>query len=264
MPEFAQRDSTGQRAREVIRKLISTRDGLLARDGGVEFDVAHRAVAPSAWSWWNLITDSAQILLDEEVKGLGPVVAPVVRNLLSHALALQWLVEGGQNAVAALDAYSDDQLLTFIDEAGKRNWKLDFPDESEVREAINDRKATADPAFLTLKGEIGTTANLVDAYGVPRLYAAYRYLSAFSHTTRDTATLYVDRGDKGGSTPRDKPRQRDHNEVIWTAGALIQAGRVMDSILSGQPLTKMLDEATAYLGLPEDVLPKRREKRSRR
>lgn len=87
MSEFLHDDSTAERAREVMRKLIESRDEIASGQDGIAFEAAHEAVAPPAWSWWMLITDSARIVLDEADRGYGFVVAPVMRNLMNHTVA---------------------------------------------------------------------------------------------------------------------------------------------------------------------------------
>lgn len=42
---------------------------------------------------------------------------------------------------------------------------------------------------------------------------------------------------------------------------LIQSGRVIDSILIGRLLTEQLNEVTAHLGLPDDIMPTRRSRK---
>ncbi|GAA2523350.1 hypothetical protein [Streptomyces longisporus] len=64
----------------------------------------------------------------------------------------------------------------------------------------------------------------------------------------------------GGWELRNKPRVSGLNDVIWTAVCLIQAGRILDSILAEQPLAAELDQVTAHFGVPEDIVPRRRRR----
>jgi hypothetical protein len=254
MADLANSAAIVQRAREVIQKLATAPDDLLNREDQVRFDAAP-AVARSAWSWWNLISDSARIFLAEEAEGRGPVVAPIARNLLNHAVALEWLVKGGANAIRALDAYSDEKLLSFINQANEslRNVRVDFPDEPQLRRNVEQRDKDRDTAVTTLTNQITNVCALMAAAGKPRLYLWYRRLSSFSHTSRDTASMYVLSDDQRHTLLRE-PRQRDSNDVVWTAGLLIEAGRAIDSILTGQPLSQRLSWATNHLDLPPDTM----------
>jgi hypothetical protein len=258
MSEFANDAATAARARAAARALIGLGDKIAAeQDGGLAVEAVHAAVAPGAWSWWRLITDSARIILDCEERGYGAVVAPVMRNLINHTLALQWLVDGGETALKALDDYSDEQLLQLVEAASANNWTIDEPTAKALRTAIAERAAAPDPAVTKLSKEIGSPWRLMKAYGVPDLYVLYRLLCAYSHTTRATAQAYQHLDGDHDPELRETPVDLGDGNVIWTAVCLIQAGRVMDTVLAGQPLTAALEEATTSLGLPEAILPGR-------
>ncbi|MFJ5736826.1 hypothetical protein [Streptomyces microflavus] len=51
-----------------------------------------------------LISDSARVVAEAAKNGNGFVVALVMRNLMTHAVAMAWLVDGGDAAVQAVDA----------------------------------------------------------------------------------------------------------------------------------------------------------------
>ncbi|MBD3934827.1 hypothetical protein IF129_25105 [Streptomyces chumphonensis] len=262
MSEFLHDEATAQRAREVIRKLIAVRDEIAASQSGIAFEGAHQAVAPHAWSWWMFITDSARIVLDEAEKGYGFVVAPVMRNLMNHATALQWLVEGGESALKAVDAYSDEQLIKLIDNVRRVGWEgADGPFEQTVRDAIAARDANPDLAVTKLYNEIKNAETLLTAYGMPEGYVPYRHLSSYTHTSRETARLYLAADGQGGPALRDTPRDSGLNDVLWASVCLIQAGRVMDEILARHPFTQVLDEVSAHLGVPQKLLPQRRKQK---
>ncbi|WP_328974224.1 hypothetical protein [Streptomyces canus] len=57
---------------------------------------------------------------------------------------------------------------------------------------------------------------------------------------------------------RDKPSESGLNDVIWTAVCLIQAAE----ILGERPLAAELDQATEHLGVPGDIVPRRRPRGS--
>jgi len=256
MSEFTNDAATAARARAAARALIDLGDRIAAQHkGGLAVETVHVAVAPAAWSWWRLITDSARIVLEMEERGYGVVAAPVMRNLINHTLALQWLVDGGETALKALDDYSDKQLLQLIEDAVANNWSVDEPTAEALRAAIAER--AADPAVAKFSKEIGSPKGLMKAYGAQALYVLYRLLCAYSHTTRATAQAYQHLDGEHDPELRETPVDLGDGNVIWTAVCLIQAGRVMDTVLAGQPLTATLDEATTLMGLPEAILPGR-------
>jgi hypothetical protein len=263
MPEFKHDEATAQRARDVIDRLLSVRDRIAGTEEGIAFVRGQGAVVPAAWSWWMFVTDSARVVRDETGKGHGFVVAPVMRNLMTHTVALAWLVDGGEEALKAVDAYSDGQLLKLITNAQDEGWDVEGDEaEARVREAISDRSAYPDPAVEKLTNEIANTATLMAAFGEQAAYLPYRHLSSYCHTTRETAQLYLS---DGGDTwqLRSRPRPSGWNDTIWAAVCLIQAGKVIDSLLAGNPLAGTLDAAVAHLGVPDHIVPRRRTRRSR-
>ncbi|MEG3627500.1 hypothetical protein [Streptomyces poriticola] len=261
MPEFAHDEATARRALDVIDQLLAAREQIAAGEGGISFLKDHEAVAPGAWSWWMLIGDSARVVREETVKGNGFVVAPVMRNLMTHTVALAWLVDGGETAIKAVDAYSDEQLLKLITNAKNAGWDVGGdPVEARVRKAVNDRVTDSNPAVDRLKNEIRNTAELMAAFGEQDAYLPYRHLSSYSHTTRETAQLYLHSAASGAWQIRARPRPSGLNDIIWAAVCLIQSGRIIDSILTDQPLAQPLNEATAHLGLVGDIVPRRRSR----
>jgi hypothetical protein len=262
MPDFAHDEATAQRALDVIDQLLAARDRIASGAGNISFLREHETVAPAAWSWWMLISDSARVVAEAAKNGNGFVVAPVMRNLMTHAVAMAWLVDGGDAAAQAVDAYSDDQLLKLINGAKEAGWAVEGDAvEAKVRDAVDERATSPDPRVMRLTNEIRNTATLMAAFGLQEGYLPYRHLSSYSHTTRETAQLYLHRTGSGGWALRDKPRDSGLNDVIWTAVCLIQAGRILDSILTGQPLTAELDQATVHLGIAGDIVPRRRPHR---
>lgn len=67
----------------------------------------------------------------------------------------------------------------------------------------------------------------------------------------------------GGCAVRGIVGVRDVLNIVLVRPDL-QARRVIDGLLTGQPLARAQDEATAHLGLPKDILLRRREKRRRK
>jgi hypothetical protein len=261
MPDFAHDEATARRALD-IDQLLAARDRIASGPGGISFLSEHEAVAPTAWGWWMFIGDSARVVAEETKKSHGFVVAPVMRNLMTHTVVLAWLVDGGAAAVKAVDAYSDGQLLKLITDAKRAGWDVEGDSvEAKVRSAVDARAANPDPEVVRLTNEIRNTADLMAVFGEQEAYLPYRHLSSYSHTTRETAQLYLHPTEAGGWAFRDRPRESGLNDVIWTAVCLIQAGRVLDSILTGQPLTEVLDKATAHLGVPGDIVPRRRPRK---
>ncbi|MFC8093615.1 DUF5677 domain-containing protein [Streptomyces sp. NPDC057301] len=208
MPEFARAQATARRALDVIDQLLAARGRIAASPGGISFLHEHQAAAPVAWSWWMLISDSARVVAEATKQGNGYVVAPVMRNLMTHAVAMAWLVDGGDTAVKAVDAYSDRQLLKLITNAKQAGWDVEGDSvEAKVRKAVDERSTNPDPDVDRLTNEISNTATLMAAFGEQDAYLPYRHLSSYSHTTRETAQLYLHRTGRGSWDLRSRPKE---------------------------------------------------------
>ncbi|MBT2505855.1 hypothetical protein J7I98_08050 [Streptomyces sp. ISL-98] len=159
-----------------------------------------------------LIGDSARVVREETMKGNGFVVAPVMRNLMTHTVAFARLVDGGETAIKALNAYSDEQILKLINNARAAGWDVGGdPVEAHVRNAINDR-VTDDPAVERLKNEIRNTAQLMAAFDEQDAYLPFRHL-VLSHHARDRAALpALSRvGCMGDPQPAQPERSEQHH-----------------------------------------------------
>jgi hypothetical protein len=259
MTQFTHDAATAMRCVQVIEQLLEVSDSVATATAtaGTPFEHDHETVAPTAWSWWMLVGDSARLVFDQMKAGNGLLVAPVVRNLMNHALALTWLIDGGELAVRAVDAYSDEEMLKLLDHAKRAGWEAEGEEaEARLRQAVEDRQSRLTPEITKLKNELSTPINLMTAYGVEEAYLSYRALSAYSHTTRDTGKLYLEANLRDR---RSSPRPPStYSDVIGTAVSLVQAGQAINRVLTGQPLTQPLQQAARYLGLPDDLTPRRR------
>ncbi|MFF6772781.1 hypothetical protein ACFY8W_04370 [Streptomyces sp. NPDC012637] len=263
MVQFTHDEATARRSGEVIEQLVAARDSLAAGTG-VAFEREHEAVARTAWSWWMLVTDSSWLVLEQTKAGNGLLVAPVTRNLVTHALALPWLIDGGVAALQAVDAYGDEELVKLINAAVEVGWAIgELGDEDRIRRDVAGRQSQLTPEITRLKNELRNTETLMTAYGAKPSYLVYRHLSGFSHTTRDTGKLYLAPVGSGSNEwqIRTRPRPSGFSDVIGVAVSLVQAGQAINRILAGRPLTQPLQEATQHLGLPDDLVPTRRRRR---
>jgi len=119
--EFADNEETAARAIDVIAILTEGFDAL-ADSGSVNVDYDKGLVFLTAYGWWAGITRSAQAISTLHQSGLAHESAPIVRTVLQHTLALQWLVETGDKAVAAVQEYTDDNTRKLLKTLAEANW----------------------------------------------------------------------------------------------------------------------------------------------
>jgi hypothetical protein len=114
-------------AREVAaRLLIASKD---ATAHGVDVPAGKVKTFAAAYSWWRFICRSAEAVLLLGERGFTIEASPVLRNVVNHAYALNWLVDNGDPTIHALMAES-------IDEAEKLCRKLErfgWPAAAEYR-----------------------------------------------------------------------------------------------------------------------------------
>ena len=101
-------DRAAAQARATSSRLIEAADALVAR--GLDVPAEHRRVLEGVYGWWRLVnrTTAAVLLLTKQGFG-SPEVAPLIRNILNHAYAINWLVDNGEPAIDVVIAYGYDR-----------------------------------------------------------------------------------------------------------------------------------------------------------
>ncbi|WP_329173334.1 DUF5677 domain-containing protein [Streptomyces sp. NBC_01477] len=255
---FKANERTAKRVRAIVPQLIAAADDAL--NTGALADVAYRPAFPLLAGWWQFTNRTADAMLTLYDAGHGAVAAPLMRNLIGHAYAMHWLVDNGQPAVDAVEWASWNGRRKLLDNLIEVDWKL--PDEGVDigKEPAFEHTEAEAKRHKRLIGEIDKFVNLVRAYGDSILYPVYRNLSGYTHTTELTAATFVEQDDDGRITVHREERTDRLVDICWMVVPLLQAASVMSPVLTtGKPLKQLVIKACGDLGLPEDLLPRRRK-----
>ncbi len=168
--EFADNEETAARAIDVVAILTEGFDAL-ADGGSVSVDHDKGLVFLTAYGWWAGITRSAQAISTLHQSGLAHESAPIVRTVLQHTLALQWLVETGDKAVAAVQEYTDDNTRKLLKTIAEANWP-----PSSFAMTVPPKPVIHNPLVPKLKN----FEELCIAYNTRVIYVLFRVLSAYA------------------------------------------------------------------------------------
>ncbi|MFD8963664.1 DUF5677 domain-containing protein [Streptomyces sp. NPDC059568] len=221
-------------------------------ENGVTVAVLDMPMMPMLMGWWQFTNRTAKAVVRLHDDGFSVEVAPLMRILIGHAYAMNWLVDNGWPALRAIRAYSDVHRVKLANNVNA-TWNL--PDPVTVDTAPIEFKDEADEKLhKQLLGELSNFDNLAKAYGTPEIYPVYRHHSALSHTTAYTANPFVvERGDNlyFATALQDADLII---ERLWVPVALLQAANAISTFIEGNPMKKTIQKAMNDLGLPVEIL----------
>ncbi|MFF1794208.1 DUF5677 domain-containing protein [Kitasatospora sp. NPDC058263] len=255
--EFGPNEQCLRRCRAVVPLILQAADEVTSQ--GVRVLVEHQEVVQPLMGWWQFTNRTARALVSLYEQGYTVEAAPLMRNLMGHAYAMNWMADNGVPAVVALSAYWNDhrrKLAKNVDET----WNLPEPVAVVPAEPLTFADGESERIHGKLLGELKNFDNLVKAYGTADVYPVYRHQSAYSHTTGATADafLIVDGGMlKFTSEPKDGAADITA-ERLWIPVALLQAAAAISPLLVGNPMKPTIDRAMQDLGLPHTLLNLRR------
>jgi hypothetical protein len=226
----AQDAATGRRARGGVEILTGAFVDL-TETGSLRVFEDSEHLLESVFGWWAWINRSSQLVLLAHDAGRGHEAAPNVRSILEHALVLHWVVEVGDEAMAAVAALGDDNRRKLFADVRRAGWSIP-PD-------IAPPPRTTHPQT----GMVKNFADLCIAYDARTLYVPYRMLSAHVHPTPKGAEAYLEPGSLVNHASR--PLQGD---LTITANTLIMAARAINPLLADHPLTEAIRRAEEEFG----------------
>ncbi|MFJ1588395.1 DUF5677 domain-containing protein [Streptomyces sp. NPDC088197] len=257
MTEFTFRadNRTARRVRAIVPKLIAGASDAL--DVQAIVDAQYSVVFPVLAGWWMFANRTAEAMMLLYERGFSVEAVPLMRNLIGHAYAMHWLADNGEPAYNAFIDESWQSRKKLNDNLTEAKWHLAGIDIGE-KPVFTFATAEEEKQHRRLVGELSKFVNLVNAYGEPMMYPLYRNLSAYTHTTDLTSLAYVKLADDGSLTVSDQPLVDRLSDLCWMVIPLLQAASVMSPMIKGNPMKKLVTEAVRDLGLPADLLPKRR------
>jgi hypothetical protein len=262
MTNLTNDQKSAERARLAAADLLKAADAAIVN--GVRVPADKERVFGPVYSWWRLVCRTAEAVLLLTENGFTLEAAPMVRNILNHAYAINWLVDNGDAAVDALVARGDEEREKLCKKLEETGW----PNAAEFRAALDQATAQqpAPPARTPaerahhnkLKHELGNFYDMLDRYDVADVYPVYSHLSSLSHTTINTASAYVEQMSDGTLQIRTEAADLGHADVIQLTLALLQTATVMSPLIDGDPLRPTIERALKDLGLENaQLLPVR-------
>lgn len=207
-------------------------------------------IASALMGWWQFSNRTAAAVLRLYGEGFTVEVAPLMRNLIGHAYAMNWLADNGLPAMRALRAHAEQHRRKLADNI-KDTWNLP---ESTPEVQVTPLEFADDEderRHRRLLGELQNFDTMVKAYGSADVYPVYRHHSAFSHTTLSTADAFlVEKDEQLHFTTT--PKAEISAERIWIPVVLLQAATAGDTVL--RPMKPVIDKAMNDLGLPDSIL----------
>lgn len=255
--KFGRNERCLRRCRATVPVILQAAEKVTAQ--GVRVPSEHQNVVYPLMGWWQFTNRTARALVSLYDQGYTVEAAPLMRNLMGHAYAMNWLADSGEPAVVALAEYwraHKRKLARNVNET----WNLPEPVDAPSSEPLVFANDESEQIHKRLMGELENFDNMVKAYGTADVYPVYRHQSAYSHTTGATADafLIMDEG-RLKFTTEPKGGEADITaERLWIPVALLQAAAAISPLLVGNPMKSTIDRAMRDLGLPDTLLNLRR------
>ncbi|MEU5748225.1 DUF5677 domain-containing protein [Streptomyces sp. NPDC047726] len=247
---------TAKRVRAILPKLIEGADQALTVQSLASSEVSTTIFAVLA-GWWRFTNRTAEGLIALYDAGFTVEAAPMMRNLINHAFAINWLADTGEDGYKALVHESHESRRKLYNNLQALDWPL--PDTVDIGETPDFGHTTQEEErrHKQLRGELSNFENMLKAYGTPMMYPVYRNLSAYSHTTEHTAAAFASFDEEQRVTVHSNGQSDRLTDLCWMPIPLVQAASVMSPLLRGNPMKKLISEACHDLGLPADLVAKR-------
>jgi len=229
-------EATAGRAESAIEVMASALENLRSA-GSVQVVHGRDRVFLLAYGWWAFIVRSSEAVVVLRRADLGHEASPVVRGILQHGIILQWVVDTGDSAVDAVAEYGDDNIRKLLNTMTEAKWPL--------IEGLTMAAAPAPAVPNPLVHKIEDFSQLCVAYDARQLYVPFRLLSAYVHPTMVGARAYID---ETAVELSPIALTDDSPLVIQAAMCLIQAAKVFNKLLVGNPLGSAIAEAEDRLG----------------
>ena len=248
-------------ARDVAARLIAASKDAIAQ--GIDVPADKVKTFAAAYSWWRFICRSSEAALLLSEQGFTIEASPVLRNVVNHAYALNWLVDNGDPAILALMAESYDETEKLCRKLERFEWSA----AAEYRRVLEERKSQAAIALehadqglhRKLKQEAHNFYDMLDHYASANVYPVYSHLSSMSHTSIETANAYLYWRDDGTFQLRETAEDPGDAATFQVAFSLLQAAVAIGRLMDGEPMRANIDSALAALGLQEAGLFRERE-----
>ncbi|WNI20218.1 hypothetical protein [Actinacidiphila sp. ITFR-21] len=237
--EFADDTQTAERASEAIKVMVTALDTMVSADGVLIAPGVSPRVFPIAYGWFAAVVRNSQLIALAHHHGLRHECAANARLILQHTLALQWLVEGGEPAAAAVEDAQHRQMHALIKEVVDTKWPV--PAGLEVP------SGSPPPKKGRLAEDFENFKHMCQLYdGGPQLYVPYKLTSSNAHPSYTGAMAYLvpDTGQLSTTAVTDT-----YAHLIDSTRCLIQAGHAFAPLLADTAVADAVGEAERTLGM---------------
>ena len=239
LDDFKDDQVTADRATEAIHIITAGLDALGESGSVTRAPSATARVFPLAFGWFAAAVRNGQLVALAHENGLRHECAANARLVLQHALAVQWVIEGGDPAVAAVEADGHRRAFDLVKELTDTGWPV--PAGFSMQPGGRPTKSGA------LEHEFENFKAMCALYdGGPQQYVPYRVQSANAHPSYIGAMAYIvpETGELSTTAVTDS-----YAYLVDTARCVIQAGHAFAPLLTDTALADAVDRAEAALGI---------------
>jgi hypothetical protein len=236
--DFQDDQATAKRASAAIGIITDALDALGQTGSATRTPKATARVFPLAFGWFAAVVRNGQLVALAHENGLRHESAASARLVLQHALALQWLIEGGDPAVDAVEADGQRRAFDLVKELSDTGWPL--PAGFTLQPGDRPAKSGAlEHQFENFKAMCALYA------GGDQQYVLYRVQSGNAHPSYIGAMAYIvpETGELSTTAVTDS-----YAYLVDTARCVILAGHAFAS-LTDTSLADAVTRAEAALGI---------------
>ncbi len=237
MPSSKSEDGTAANA---IREL----NNLFPSLRSIAVDVRLAAASAVAFGWWMRILRTAEGVRRMHEAGLSQEASPLLRTILHHTAALEWLQRCPDDVLQALKHEHARRRQSLSQKAKARDWDLNGVN-------LGPPPRGERPAGLVY---LERFEQLCEHIGVPNLYVAYMVESAYAHASGLSADVYLDLDEGGHTRLRDSPTNSGQPLKV-TAMFAATATNIFGDLLKDDRLTKAAEAVGVRLSVPVTLRP---------
>lgn len=237
--EFRDDQATAERAAAAIRIITDALDALGKTGSASRTPKAVARVFPLAYGWFAAIVRNGQLIALAHENGLRHECASSARLVLQHTLALQWLIEGGDPAVDAVEADGQRRAFDLVKELDNTGWPL--PDGFTLQPGTRPAESGA------LEEQFGNFKAMCALYaGGDQQYVPFRVQSGNAHPSYIGAMAYIvpETGELSTTAVTDS-----YVYLADTARCVILAGHAFAPLLTDTSLADAVGRAETALGI---------------
>jgi hypothetical protein len=229
--------NTARRADKAIR-IIATALDAVGSAGSAQAAATATRVFPLAFGWFAAVVRNGQLVALAHKNGLRHECSANARLVMQHTVALQWVIEGGDLAVNAVEADGRRRAFDLVKELTDTEWP--------IPEGFTMQPGARPPKSGTLEHQFDNFKAMCALYdGGPQMYVPYKVESANAHPSYVGAMAYIvpETGEPSATAVTDT-----YAYLIDTTRCVIQAGHAFAPLLANTALAEAVHRAEAALG----------------